>query len=242
MSLFSTFSLKCRTAGRRGRDIFRLFPRRAVHLVRHLAALFERKEPGRSFSTRLLSLGGWSLELFLLLLDAFGVAEIYETAADFVKFNSRPLSRGEQTLARSVFGDSIDLKRVRLDERAWLGPRQAHFCYVSFFHINSWGVMTDELLIHELMHVWQYQHLGISYIPRALRAQWSRAGYNYGGRHGLRAALREDKGLFDFNYEQQADIVADYFRIREGKTPRWGDGAADDLPLYRVFVGELQES
>jgi hypothetical protein len=102
--------------------------------------------------------------------------------------------------------------------------------------------MDDALLIHELVHVWQYQRLGFRYIPQALRAQASGAGYDYGGTEALYRARREGKTLFDFNLEQQADIIADYFRLLQGRPPRWGYGWTDDLPLYEYFARSLRKS
>jgi|GEM_PF-391295 len=231
----NVLAVKILATGKRAADIFRYLPRRCRRLEEYFRAL-----TGRGESEPLKHFAYWTLEFLFLLLDCAGAGEIFETLAEFIKYNSRPLSERERILARSVFGNTLDLDRVRLDERACLGPRQARFCYVSFFHVNSWGAMPDDLFVHELMHVWQYEHLGICYIPRALRAQWSAEGYDYGGVEGLQKARRHKKGLFQFNYEQQADIVADYFRIREGKTPRWGRGTAADLRLYKIFIDEMR--
>ena len=147
----------------------------------------------------------------------------------------------EKELAESVFGNSIHYYRVRIDEYAYAGPKQAHFCYVSFHTVNSWGPMNNSILIHELVHVWQYEKMGAIYIPRALRAQHTQAGYNYGGVEALKAAIRTDKDLNSFNLEQQADIIADYYRIREGYTPRWGCGEKLDLWVYERFVEDLKK-
>ena len=53
------------------------------------------------------------------------------------------------------------------------------------------------------------------YIVRALWAQKSKEGYDYGGIEGLAQAINEGKGLFDFNFEQQASIIEHYFDLRE---------------------------
>jgi hypothetical protein len=123
----------------------------------------------------------WWLESLYLMLDILALPELYETLTDWVKWNSRPLRPDEIALLQPIFGSTIDYDRVRIDERAVLGPPQWRICYVSFYTINAWGSMTPALLIHEMVHVWQFQQLGSVYIPRALRAQRSTAGYNYGG-------------------------------------------------------------
>ena len=100
--------------------------------------------------------------------------------------------------------------------------------------------MQNSLLLHELTHVWQFQQLGAVYIPRALAAQRSVAGYNYGGVSNLSAQLSKDKTIFTFNLEQQADIVADYYRIREGYPPQWGKGSRIDLPIYESYIQQVR--
>jgi hypothetical protein len=39
----------------------------------------------------------------------------------------------------------------------------------------------------------------------------SKQGYNYGGVEGLKKAKTDGRHLFDFNFEQQADILADSY-------------------------------
>ncbi len=183
----------------------------------------------------------WLVDGFWLSLELIGVCDVYEGLASVAKWKTRPLTPAEIELAIAVYGSSIDYHKVRIDETAWLGARQYRFCYVSFNTINTWQPMWPDTFIHELMHVWQYQHLGAAYISRALRAQRSAAGYNYGGVVALRRAQKTGKRLLDFNYEQQADIVADYFRLKNGWQPRWGRGTAEDLEVYAFFVGQLRE-
>lgn len=187
-----------------------------------------------------LGIAYWWLELSILILSLIGVAEIYETITDFTKFNTRSLSNWEKKLVKSVYGETINYNRVRLDSLGLIGPRQFHLSYVSFYTINTWGSMPNHVLIHEMMHIWQYQKMGAVYIPRALAAQNSAAGYNYGGVAALQHALNQGKGLQAFNLEQQADIIMDYYLIREGYRPQWGNGNRFDLPIYESFLDEVK--
>jgi hypothetical protein len=183
---------------------------------------------------------GWQLfEVSTHLLEQLYFPRFYEWSAQRIK-SHRPLNVHECWLARFVYGDSIDLAVVRIDERAKWGPKQYHLCYVSFNIINSWGKMSDELLIHELIHVWQYQHFGAKYIPRALWAQRTSAGYNYGGLEALKTAKAAGKHFWEFNYEQQGDIIADYFRLTQGKNAYWGTATPDDLAVYEHFAEEMR--
>lgn len=196
----------------------------------------KREMTSELFGGRILR---WWMELLLLLLDVLGVGEFYEIINDFLKWNSRPLTAEEEKLLRSIYGRTINYSRVRIDGLAVLGPRQYRFCYVSFYIINAWGKMQDSLLVHEMMHVWQYQHLGISYIPKALSAQYSLMKYDYGGKSALMEAKEEGKGLLDFNFEQQAEIITDYFLLKTGKYPHWGNATDNDLALYEHFASQV---
>ena len=182
------------------------------------------------------------MESLILLLELIGISEVYEIASELLKYRSRPLTARELELAKSIFGHSIrNYERVRIDELAYVGPRQYRFCYVSFYLINSWGPMQDKTLIHELVHVWQYEQIGAVYMPRALGAQRTSAGYNYGGVAALQQALNAGKSFYDFNLEQQADIVTDYFLLSQGQTVQWGEATENDLPVYQAFVDQLQK-
>ncbi len=227
-------------------DFVRLLPVRLFRVLRHFydgakvlgKGSAARKQP----ATRILlrSIGLWWLELFIYLSELIGFGELYETLMDWVKFNSRPLHRWEIQLAREIFGDSINYRRVRIDSYSLLGPMQKQFCYVSFYFINSWGPMENSTLLHELTHIWQYEKLGAVYMPRAIKAQWSKKGYNYGGVTALRRYLRRGKNFLSFNLEQQGDIVSDYYRIRDGYRPRWGNANRQDLAVYERFIQQLR--
>ena len=66
-------------------------------------------------------------------------------------------------------------------------------------------------------------------------------GYNYGGVTTLKDFLEKGKNLLDFNLEQQADIVADYYLIKNGYAPQWGRGTLHDLHIYEKFIEDLDK-
>ena len=78
--------------------------------------------------------------------------------------------------------------------------------------------------------------MGAVYMLRALVAQASSVGYDYGGVNGLKKAILEGGDLRSFNLEQQGDIVADYYRIRHNQKPEWGNGRMEDLPIYSAVI------
>lgn len=119
---------------------------------------------------------------------------------------SRQLSAGEVKLARSVFGEGIDLKAVRLKTAWWVLKNYA----VSpngniYFHPEDWiadfsnaTLSKQSWLIHELTHVWQLQQ-GLKVIRGALINR----RYDYD--------LEVGKPFFKYGIEQQARMVQDYF-------------------------------
>lgn len=177
----------------------------------------------------------WLGKNLIYMLEVLGIGEAYETAMDFLKFNTRPLTGGEVSKAQGVFGASINLELVRVDEHAVIGPMFSGRAYTSFHVINNWGGLPDETLIHELTHVWQYQQVGAIYMAQALHAQ-ATGGYKYGGAPGLRSAKTAGQGLLTFNREQQAQIVEDYYLLKNQRPVFFGDAEHADLPLYAHFV------
>ena len=177
------------------------------------------------------------LDRIFQLAELLFVFDAYEAISNGLTPGLRGISPEEYRLLYPIFGDSIPYHRIRIDERAHVGPRRYRFFYVGFHTINCWGPIPPAILVHEVVHVWQYVHRGALYIPRALAAQRSREGYHYGGLAGLLAA----SSLDDFNYEQMAAVVEDYFRITQGLSPRYvGNRSWIDPECYVRFVKELK--
>jgi len=134
---------------------------------------------------------------------------------------SRPLTRGEVEIARSVFGETIDYSQVRLIKGKWwpFHPRNAAMAPMGdiYFHPEG-GVWSDDFakeslarqgfFIHEMTHVWQTQDKGRFYLP-LMRHPFCRYDYTFipnrrFGRYGL---------------EQQAEIVRHIFLADHGLAP-----------------------
>ncbi|MEO0042555.1 MAG: hypothetical protein RL329_2003 [Bacteroidota bacterium] len=171
------------------------------------------------------------LDYLFVIADLLFIFDLYELIAGFSKPNIRSLTVDERRVAYSVFKEHINYDLVLLDEKARIATRKMGIAYVSANTINSWGGMSHSLMIHELVHVWQYQRFGAVLIPRALRAQ-REEGYNYGGITQLLA----EPDFFNYNPEQQGDIIADYYRLMNGKQPYWGDAKSKEVSIYRNIV------
>lgn len=136
---------------------------------------------------------------------------------------ARPLTSGEMKLARSVFGDSIDYGTVRvspekfggmdfLPEGTAMAPNGNLFmpgCYCNDYSAKD--IYTQGLFIHEMTHVWQYQNKVLAPIVEAAKLN-VKYKFNYNAAYAY--ALDAKKDLLDYNMEQQASIVQDYFVLK----------------------------
>ncbi len=133
----------------------------------------------------------------------------------------RPLSGGEQALARSVFADEVRLDEVRLFAspfdrafvpgvalgRSWIvWPGRGLPSDIALAPLSE-----QATLIHELVHVWQAQQ-GVNLLLAKLKAGDSAASYAY--------PLDPTCGWSALNIEQQASAVEHRFRLSRGqRTP-----------------------
>jgi len=142
-----------------------------------------------------------------------------------VRPSDRPLTDGEIALALSMFGTAIDYARVRIARRKWafFQPRDTVMAPTGTIHFHpqgphyredfaAAGLADQALFIHEMVHVWQHQK-GI-FLPLA-RHPFCR--YDY--------VLRPGRPLHRYGIEQQAEIVAHAFLLRQG-----GDAAGTATP------------
>lgn len=130
---------------------------------------------------------------------------------------ARPLTPGETRLAEQVFGDAIRLERVRLHAGGFgrfavtIGPRvflPATLARADFAEADPFA---QALLVHELVHVWQFQTR-----PARTLASWAEAVATGGYGPGL-PAYRYDLPVRDFSrlgLEQQASVVEHLFLLR----------------------------
>ena len=178
------------------------------------------------------------VESIFVLADILLLPKLLLWINGWVKPNTRPLTDREMAMARTVFGQHISYNKVCVDERARIGCKQYHFAYVGFHCINTWGALAEAHFIHEMIHVWQYERFGSVYIPRALYAQRTPEGYHYGGVAAIKHAAAKGYGLLHFNYEQQGEIVADYFCLLNGYLPRYCPPDAQLLPFFKQVIGK----
>jgi peptidoglycan hydrolase-like protein with peptidoglycan-binding domain len=160
----------------------------------------------------------------------------------------RPLTADERTQAKKIYIDSIDYDKVSIAAGS-LGSVGASrtlgntICMEDENFEDNTSSLNDKglgTLIHELGHVWQYQHGGVAYIPDALGAQ-AESAVTTGERSGAyvwRTALQEGKEWEDWNAEQQAQAMEDYFRATqriEAAEAAGRDPHPDDMEVVRTL-------
>ena len=131
---------------------------------------------------------------------------------------ARPLTKGEVSLARSVFGDAIAYDRTRIVQGKWwpfqpVGIAMAPTGNIHFHprdpssrdDFAAADLSLQGLFIHEMTHVLQAQQRGRYYLP-LMRHPFCR--YTY--------ALREGWPLARYGLEQQAEIMRHIFLAQQG--------------------------
>jgi hypothetical protein len=96
---------------------------------------------------------------------------------------------------------------------------------------------TDQgTFIHEFVHVWQYYHhitkLSAITLYAWYRGDYDPKAYNYD--------LSDYDDFTDFNIEQQASIVEDFWRINEGLSPLRNVGTDKAETTYYRFVEQMR--
>lgn len=133
----------------------------------------------------------------------------------------RDLTVGEVWLSREIYGNSVNYSRVKVHHgRAMIfqadnsGMTPSGEIYMSGnAYYNDYSVEnagTQGFFIHEMGHVWQYQNRILDPVLAAIGEFFSH-GFNYS--RAYRYLLDANKTLIDYDIEQQASILEDYFRV-----------------------------
>jgi hypothetical protein len=179
----------------------------------------------------------WSWDLMMLIMDVSGLPDILLQVRLLLFPGIRPLNEKEKALIKSILGNSLDISKVWMDPVNRIGTIKYAHAYVLHHSINYFKSIKDDVLIHEAVHILQYQQLGSIYISRALVAQHSTEAYNYNGGQGLYNAMMMGKRFWDFNFEQQGQIVQDYYCILIGKRTV----SPIEYTAYTYYINEVKK-
>jgi hypothetical protein len=191
---------------------------------------------------------------FGVALYASSVVLDYATEADYPEQDQQKLTR--------IFQGSLDLDKIRF-EKSWLTDKIIKALDADAFTLGNTLRMPTRydtkdqtnlapwLFLHENVHIWQHQNCNTP-APPQLYAIAHDIIYPYfndiTGEETQNVPyfykLDEDKDLSDYNREQQASIVADYYRILEGGYPIYLDinqNYKRDMPFYRAVLKNFLE-
>lgn len=129
----------------------------------------------------------------------------------------RPMTQSEVELARTIFKDAIDYSKVRIANKSWMPfqPKRTLMAPMGTIHFNPKGglykedfgkasVYAQSDIIHELVHVWQWQK-GI-FLPLR-RHPFCR--YDY--------AIKPGQPFEKYGFEQQGEIARHAFLLSRGR-------------------------
>lgn len=130
------------------------------------------------------------------------------------------LNEKELTILQSVFGNSIDYSKVKIYSGGIWSYKSTRtvgnsIYFQEDYEFEKYRDLTyiRSILIHEFVHIWQYQNFGWKYAFGSLFDQLISFIFT-GERNGAyRYTLEENKKLIDYGFEQQAQIIQDYWLI-----------------------------
>lgn len=133
----------------------------------------------------------------------------------------RNLTAGEITLAKRVFKDSLDYKKIKVHRGKYIlfqpddsGMTPNGEIYVAGIYRQNYAAVRLELqgfFIHEMVHVWQYQ---LKVLNPVFSAIWETLRHGFQYEEAYTYKLVAGKDLLDYAIEQQAAIIEDYTRVR----------------------------
>ncbi len=180
----------------------------------------------------------WLIVLLFRVLDLAGVPELWSL---LMRLTARvtPLTGTEIAAAAAILGPTaLRYADVRVAEGGLLNlifRRNQGRAFTTFHTINmpTFGAHQRSnfpILLHELVHVYQYERTGGLYIAEAIYAQLT-AGYNYGSPEDLQQCLATGVCYRDFNREQQAQLVQDYYERLQAGLP---------VTAYEPYIEEMR--
>ena len=171
----------------------------------------------------------WPVEILLGSLHLIGFSHFMQAVMQFG--DHRRLYDEEIEQGESIFAERVNWKLVRMFPRSRIAAWKK-IAFVLGYGIHSSGKLLPRILIHELTHVYQFQQVGLVYAPRALFAQASSAGYDFGQVEDHLDIIGGRASISKLNYEQQAEFLETLFAMRQNHTlPRGINSAFRNINL-----------
>jgi hypothetical protein len=151
---------------------------------------------------------------------------------------TRALTDGEIALAKEIYGDSIEYSDVKVHSDRYyifqskglsMSPNGELYMYGTYLDDFSKGsALQRALFIHEMGHVWQIQNKVLNLVEAAVDIHLKNS-FNY--KSGYYYTLEKGKDLTEYNMEQQASIIEDYFVLKHEKLRSYKGVCRNEEPL-----------
>jgi len=137
---------------------------------------------------------------------------------------TRKLNNNELQLLKSLYFNEIDYNKIIITNQHLFSKLLKKYSGIVF---DNTIVFTKKsykddfskdnrsmaLLVHEICHVWQYQNLNYRWYKAGIEhLKFAKSTYSYN--------IADHKKLTDFRFEQQGEIIADYFKLKQNKSDK----------------------
>lgn len=140
---------------------------------------------------------------------------------------SRPLTDGEIKLAKSVFGDAINYKKVTITDGHWPVVQKKDFAWsmgntlsMYKYYVPDFSQASHQrrgLFIHEMAHIWQWQNKSLKPVFATMK-QRLKQKFNY---KAYPFVLDAKKDLTSYGVEQQAAMIQEYYLNKRAGLPSY---------------------
>ena len=167
--------------------------------------------------------------------------------------SGRNLTAGEERIAQEIYKTSINYSKVKIhDGKYFFGqpdnsgmtPSGEIYASSGAYHTDysTENASTQGFFVHEMGHVWQHQNNILNIIWSAFLEQITH-GFDYSKAYPY--TLDANKTLTDYDIEQQASILEDYFRVvkrgiefRQGRILNSGT-RPEKIRLLQAVLGDF---
>ncbi len=160
----------------------------------------------------------------------------------------RSITSGERGLLRSVFEETLPYASLRVDTNDHnLGGKTNSITpeEIPYFSTTIWcadfsdatvDIGDKSIFIHEFMHVWQFYHG----VHKALGFVWQGLRHIRNYEDVYPYDLSDSSDLLDFNFEQQAAIIQDFWLVNQGKPAKNNLGRINSAEAYGRYADQVR--
>jgi hypothetical protein len=162
----------------------------------------------------------------------------------------RNITAGERGFLRSIFEETLPYPSLQVDtnDGDWGGhtnsitPQAIPYMSTTIWcaDFSDPGVDVDDrsYFVHEFMHVWQYYHGVHKVYGFITQALWHIRDYE----RAYPYDLSDSDDILDFNFEQQAAIIQDFYLINENRRTKSNIGRINSKEAYSPYVDQVRSA